>query len=78
MTSILSKEERLQVINSHKKNLAVNQYNLVISLIEENAKVNPDTGVVASLTDNKNAIDNQITALDNEAALVAAEPDPSK
>jgi hypothetical protein len=77
MTNILSKEERTQVVNSHKRNLAMNQYNVEISLIEENAKSVKDTASIQNLTDASSAIDLQIAALDAELASIAKEPDPA-
>jgi hypothetical protein len=77
MTSILSKEERTQVVNSHKRNLAMNQYNIEVSLIEENAKSTKDSATIKNLTDTSAAIDLQIAALDAELASIAAEPDPA-
>lgn len=73
MTNILSKEERSQIVNSHKKNLAMNQYNLDLSVIEENAKAEPDQTVLNNLNSQISLIDNQIIALDNELALINAE-----
>jgi type I restriction-modification system DNA methylase subunit len=77
MTTILSKEERTQVVNSHKKNLAMNQYNFIISKVEEDAKVSPDASQIASLNAQITAIDNQLAALDAELASIAAESDPA-
>lgn len=77
MTSILSKEERTQVVNSHKRNLAMNQYNISISLIEENAKTVKDTAIIQNLTDSSAVIDLQISALDSELASIAKEADPA-
>ena len=77
MTSILSKEERTQVVNSHKRNLAMNQYNISISLIEENAKTVKDTAIIQNLTDSSAAIDLQQKALDAELASIAKEADPA-
>lgn len=73
MTNILSKEERSQIVNSHKKNLAMNQYNLDLSVIEENAKAEPDQTVLNNLNSQISLINNQIIALDNELALINAE-----
>ena len=73
MTNILSKDERSQIVNSHKKNLAMNQYNLDLSVIEENAKAEPDEIVLNNLNSQISLINNQIIALDNELALINAE-----
>lgn len=73
MTHILSKEERTQIVNSHKKNLAMNKYNLEISIIEENAKSVPDAINVTNLNAQASGVDLQIAALDEELANIAAE-----
>ena len=73
MTQMLSKEERIQIVNSHKKNLAMNKYNLEISVLTENAKVEPDTNTLTSLNSQASVIDNQIAVLDEELASIAAE-----
>lgn len=73
MTNILSKEERTQIVNSHKKNLAMNQYNLEISIIVENAKATPDQTLVANYNTQSLAVDDQLAALDEELANIAAE-----
>ena len=77
MSISLTKEERTQIVNSHKKNLAMNQYNLEISKIEENAKTSPDSSVISSLNSQVTAIDLQIAALDAELSLIALESDPA-
>jgi hypothetical protein len=73
MTHILSKEERTQIVNSHKKNLAMNKYNVEISLIEENAKTAPDSANISSLNTQASAIDLQMEALDDVIASIIAE-----
>lgn len=73
MTHILSKEERTQIVNSHKKNLAMNKYNLELSIIEENAKASPEAATLTALTAQSAGIDDQLAALDAELASIAAE-----
>lgn len=73
MTHILSKEERTQIVNSHKKNLAMNKYNLELSIIEENAKASPEAATLTALTAQSTGIDDQLAALDAELASIAAE-----
>lgn len=73
MTHILSKEERTQIVNSHKKNLAMNKYNLELSVLTENAKSEPDTNTLSSLNAQASGIDNQIAVLDEELAAITAE-----
>lgn len=73
MTNILSKEERTQIVNSHKKNLAMSKYNLALSVLTENAKDEPDSGTLSSLNAQSAVIDNQIASLDEELAAIASE-----
>ena len=68
MTSILSNEEKAQLIDSHKRSLAMSQYNIQLTLIEENVKENIDTENVAVLTSQVEIIDSQLAALDAERA----------
>jgi hypothetical protein len=74
--TLLSKEERTSIVNSHKKNLAMNEYNIDVSIIEENAKTTPDTYILATLNASIAAIANQQLALDEELASIAAEVTP--
>jgi hypothetical protein len=73
MTQILSKEERTQIVNSHKKNLAMSKYNLALSVLTENAKDEPDSGTLSSLNAQSAVIDSQMAALDEELAAIASE-----
>ena len=73
MTHILSKEERTQIINSHKKNLAMNKYNLEISVIVENSRQTPDPTNIANLNEQASGIDLQIAALDEELTNIEEE-----
>lgn len=73
MTQILSKEERTQIVNSRKKNLAMNQYNLDLTVIEENAKATPDQESLTSINAQILVIDNQLAALDAELQSISEE-----
>ena len=77
MTNILSKEERSQIVNSHKKSLAVNKYNITLSLLEENAKNTPDSASIASFNDQMRNINAQIAVLDTELESIDEEADPA-
>lgn len=72
MTIELSKEEKIQIINSHKRNLAFNKYNLEIDILQENAKTSPNTSVVSNIETQIAEITNQITALEAELTSVSA------
>lgn len=69
---MLTKEEKLQIINSHKKGLLYTKYNLEIDLVSENAKSEPDTSTINSINDRVAEVNGQISALDAEAAKVNA------
>ena len=73
MTQILSKEERTQIVNSRKKNLAMNKYNLDLTIIEENAKVAPDQDSLTTVNAQIAVINNQLDALDAELESISVE-----
>jgi uncharacterized protein involved in exopolysaccharide biosynthesis len=62
----LTNQEKINVINSHITNLAFNQYNAELSLIEENAKTTPDQESIARLN-------SQLADYDKQSAALAAE-----
>lgn len=68
----LSKEEKTQIINSHKRNLAYSKYNLEIDVLQENAKTEPNSAGITNLQSQIDEIDNQLAALDAELAAVTA------
>jgi predicted nucleic acid-binding Zn-ribbon protein len=72
MTIELGKEEKTQIINSHKRNLAYSKYNLEIDILQENAKSAPSAAGIANIQDQISDINNQISALDAELAAVEA------
>jgi hypothetical protein len=64
--TLLTNEDKASIINSHLKNLEYNKFNIQISLIEENAKTEPNTESVASLNAELTDITSRITALGKE------------
>ena len=70
MTINLTKEEKAQIINSHIRSLAYTKYNLDIDILQENAKLNPETSVLANLNSQIDEVDDQLTALQTELAAV--------
>jgi hypothetical protein len=68
---MLTKDEKLQIINSHRKNLSYSKYNLDIDFIQENAKSTPDPIVLSTIEQELEELDNQLTALNTEATAVA-------
>jgi hypothetical protein len=70
MTVLLTKEEKSQVIISHKKSLAYSRYNMEIDLIQENAKAYPDADAISTITERIVDVDDQLDALDAELTAV--------
>jgi hypothetical protein len=68
MTMELTNEEKINIINSHIKNIAYNKYNSELELIEENAKPNPDEKTVITITEQISQFNVQVEALNAELA----------
>lgn len=66
MTIELTTQEKIDIINSHIKNIAINKYNIQLNLVEEDAKVTPDAGSIASYNSQISQMTNQIAALQSE------------
>lgn len=72
MTIELSKEEKIQIINNHIKNLKGNKYNLELSVIEENSIDEPGTDRIAILNKEITDTDARISALEAQIASLQA------
>lgn len=72
MTVQLTKEEKITIIMTHLKTIAFSQYNLELTLIEENAKEIPDQDIITRTTNNLDVVFDQIAALNAELARVEA------
>ena len=66
MSVELTKDEKIQIINNHIKNLKTNKYNLEVSLIEENALELVSDVTVSSLTTEISNTVSRIQALEAE------------
>jgi hypothetical protein len=66
MTVQLSNEEKISVVNQHKRAIEYSKYNLTVSLIEENAVLNKDQDAIDSLTAKIADHDGKLSALDAE------------
>lgn len=69
--TILTNEDKISIINQHKKNVEYSKYNLQVSLIEENAVTSPDQDAIDALNDKISEIDKKITALDAEISSLS-------
>jgi len=68
----LTKQDKLQLINSHKRSIEYSKYGLELDIIQENAKSNTNQEEINRLTDLIEDADNQLTALNAELAIVNA------
>ena len=66
MTVLLSNEEKAGIINQHLRNLHYSKFNIEISLVQENARVQKETETIASLNAELADVDTRITALEAE------------
>jgi len=66
MSTELTKDEKIQIINNHIKNLKTNKYNLEVSLIEENSLELVSDVTVSSLTTEISNTISRIQALEAE------------
>jgi hypothetical protein len=62
----LSNEDKISVVNQHKRAVEYSKYNLTISLIEENAVLSKDQEAIQSLTAKIADHDSKLSALDAE------------
>jgi len=67
----LSNEDKIAIINSHKKNIEFNKYNIQISIIEENAVSSPNEETIESLNNQINEYNDKLSALDAELASLS-------
>jgi len=64
--TLLTNEEKTTIINQHIKNLEYSKFNAQISVIEENAKSEPEAEVLTSLNAQLADYNSRITALEAE------------
>lgn len=68
----LTKSDKLQLINSHKRSLEYSKYGLELDLIQENAKSAINQEEVSRIENLIEEADNQIAALNTELDIVNA------
>lgn len=66
MTTILTNQNKIAIIESHMTNIAQNKYNSELALIEENARLNKEESVIAKLQQTVSDSESQIAALQAE------------
>lgn len=67
---MLTKEDKIQIINAHSKSLNYSKYNLQIDKIQENSKTAPDSASIEVIDAQISDIDKQLAALDSELTAV--------
>jgi hypothetical protein len=70
--SQLSKEDKIQIISSHKRNLEYRKYGLELDKLQENAKATPNTDLISTFQSSIAEIEDQVAVLDQELASVNA------
>ena len=68
----ITPQDQLVILESHIKNLTFNQYNLQVSLIEENAKTDPSAESLSSINSQLVDVVKQIDAIETEITAVKA------
>ena len=68
MTTILSNEEKLNIVNQHIRNVEYLQYNAQLDLIEANAVSSPDSAAISEINGRLSEIQNKLDALNEEKA----------
>jgi cell division protein FtsL len=69
---MLTKQDKIQIIESHKKNLDYTRYNLEVSLLQENARVKINQVAIDTLEEQIDEIDAQQAVLDAEIVSINA------
>jgi hypothetical protein len=60
---MITNEEKLAIVSQHIKNLELNKFNLELSLIEENAKLDPEQDNITPIETEIDDVVAKITAL---------------
>lgn len=70
--STLTKNDKIQLIESRARGLEYKKYGLELDLIVENAKSTPSSESVAVINTSITEVDDQLEALNEELAIVNA------
>jgi len=70
--STLTKNDKIQLIESRSRGLEYKKYGLELDLIVENAKSTPSSESVAVINTSISEVDDQLAALSAELAIVNA------
>lgn len=67
----LTNEDKISIINQHKRNLEYSKYGIEISILEEQAVDSPSESVISSFNKQISEINKKITVLDAEIASLS-------
>jgi hypothetical protein len=67
----LTNDDKIAIINQHKRNIEYAKYGYQVSLIAENAVSNPNEETIDSLNQQISDVDSKIAALDAEIASLS-------
>jgi len=67
---MLTKSDKLEIINSKLRQLEYRKYGLELDAIVENAKATPDESAYNVIQDAIEEVDNQVSALNSELSAV--------
>jgi hypothetical protein len=66
----LTNEDKISLINQHKRNVEFSKYNVELSIIEENAVSDPNEETLSGLNEQVADLNSKIAALDAELAAL--------
>lgn len=67
----LTNEDKIAIINQHKRNIEYAKYGYQVSLIAENAVSSPNQDTIDSLNEQLSDTDSKLAALDAEIAALS-------
>lgn len=70
MAYTLTKQEKIDIINQHLKNLEYSKYNSEISLVEESAALEPQQNLIDEIQGQIDSINLKMTALLSEISVL--------
>lgn len=69
----LSKEDKVQIISSHMRNLDYRKYGIELDILVENAKASSSAEALSKFQESLSEINSQLDALNEELLAVNAE-----
>ena len=70
--SLLTKSEKIQIVNAHIRALESSEYNIDLDILKEQSNIEPNAVLITSLNSSKALVVNQMNALLEELARVEA------